>query len=55
MINKIKVDAKVVARKIIYPGVEIMLQGLKYYINKPLNKAVLRIENDNIIVGGYKE
>ncbi|MBB6062965.1 hypothetical protein HNP65_001428 [Thermosipho japonicus] len=55
MINKIKVDAKVVARKVIYPGVEIMLQGLKYYINKPLTKAVLRIENDNIIVGGYKE
>ncbi|QTA37812.1 DUF342 domain-containing protein [Thermosipho ferrireducens] len=55
IITNTKSNAKIVARKIIHPGVEVVVQNLKHYINVALKKAVLKLENNKIVVGGYKE
>ncbi|ABR31379.1 polymerase [Thermosipho melanesiensis] len=54
-IQSTKVNAKIVAKKIIYPGVEVAIQGVKYYINKPMSKVVLKLADEKIVVGGYSE
>lgn len=46
-------SAKIVARKMMHPGVEICIFDKRYYNDKPLQKVLLVIENDQIRVGGY--
>lgn len=46
-------SAKIVARKMMHPGVEICIFDKRYYNDKSLQKVLLVIENDQIRVGGY--
>lgn len=50
-----KKTAKVIARKVIHPGVEVMMFQRKISISKPINKAVLVIDEkqDRIMVKAY--
>jgi len=45
--------AKVIARKILHPGVEIYIFDRRYYNDKALQKVLLVVENEQIRVGGY--
>ncbi|MFN3692264.1 MAG: DUF342 domain-containing protein, partial [Fervidobacterium sp.] len=52
-ISRMTFDSKIVARKMLYPGVEIYIHGLRYYAEVALQKVVLRLENDKIVAGGH--
>lgn len=52
-VSKMTFDSKIIARKILYPGVEVHIHGLRYYAEVALQKVVLRLENDKIVAGGY--
>ena len=54
-LKKSRTASCVIGRKIINPGVEITIFDKKFYVNKPLVKAVLVLEGDEIKVGAYKE
>lgn len=45
--------AKVVARKVMHPGVEVNIFDKRYYNERAIQKVVVLIENDEIRVGGY--
>ncbi len=45
--------AKVVARKILHPGVEVKILEKKFYSEKTLEKVVILLESGEVRVGGY--
>jgi len=45
--------AKVIARKILHPGVEITIFEKRFYADRTLEKAVVLVENQEIRLGGY--
>lgn len=45
--------AKVIARKILHPGVEVIIFEKKFYSDRSIEKAVILIENQEIRLGGY--
>lgn len=45
--------AKVIARKILHPGVEVIIFEKKFYSDKSIERAVVLIENQEIRLGGY--
>lgn len=46
-------SAKVVARRMLHAGVEIVILDKRYYVEKPLKKAVITLKNGEIAIGGY--
>ncbi|MBT1247366.1 MULTISPECIES: FapA family protein [unclassified Thermosipho (in: thermotogales)] len=54
-INKTKVNARIVIKRIVHPGVEVSIQGIKYYINKGMPKVILKLSEGKVVVGGYSE
>jgi len=47
--------AKVVARRMLHAGVEIVILDKRHYVEKPLKKAVVTIKNGEIVIGGYSD
>ncbi|MEJ5229992.1 MAG: FapA family protein [Pseudothermotoga sp.] len=45
--------AKVIARKILHPGVEVTIFEKRFYADRALEKAVVLVENQEIRLGGY--
>ena len=45
--------AKVVARRVLHPGVEICIFDKRYYNDKSLQKVLLVLEDEQVRVGGY--
>ncbi len=52
-IRAMQLDAKVIARKIVYAGVEIVINRSRYYVDRELPKAVFKSDGEKILVGGY--
>lgn len=52
-INEMKYQCEIVARKTLYPGVEVHMHDAKYTADIPLPKVVLRYEDGKIVAGGY--
>ncbi len=52
-IRSMQLDAKVIARKIVYAGVEIVINRSRYYVDRELSKAVFKSDGEKILVGGY--
>ncbi len=45
--------AKVIARRVLHPGVEISIFDKRYYNDKALQKVLVVIENEQVRIGGY--
>jgi hypothetical protein len=45
--------AKVIAKRILHPGVEIMIFEKRFYTDKSFEKAIVLIENQEVRLGGY--
>jgi len=48
-----KFDCEIIARKTLYPGVEVQIHDAKFISDRPLPKVVLRYEDGKIVAGGY--
>lgn len=51
--GKMRFSAEIIARKVLYPGVEVVIHDARYYSEQQLPKVVLRYEDGKIFVGGY--
>ena len=47
--------AAVIAREIIYPGVELLIKDQKYYVEKPLKKVIIKLIDGEIKFRGFSE
>lgn len=54
-ISRISFDSKIIARKALYPGVEVFIHNTRYYSEILLQKVVLRFDGEKIVAGGYSE
>ncbi|MFN3283585.1 MAG: DUF342 domain-containing protein [Pseudothermotoga sp.] len=45
--------AKVIARKVLHPGVEVIIFEKKFYADRSFEKCVILLENQEIRLGGY--
>ncbi len=45
--------AKVIARKILHPGVEVTIFEKRFYADRTLEKVIVLVENQEIRLGGY--
>lgn len=54
-ISKITFDSKIIARKLLHAGVEVLIHNARFYPTVDLPKAVLKFENGQIVAGGYSE
>jgi hypothetical protein len=48
-------DAAVIAREIIYPGAELLIKDQKYYVEKPLQKVIVKLIDGEIKFKGFSE
>jgi len=56
--NKIqssKESAFIIAKKVVYPGTEIIIHKKKFMPTKPITKVVFKLEDDEIVPHGYQE
>jgi len=56
--NKIqssKESAFIIAKKVAYPGTEIIIHKKKFMPTKPITKVVFKLEDDEIVPHGYQE
>lgn len=54
-LNYMSKNAAIVARKIIHPGVEILIKNQKYYVEKPLKKVMIKFIDGEIKFRGFSE
>lgn len=47
-------EAFIIARDVAYPGVEIIIHKKKFVPTKPLTKVIFQLENEEIVLHGYK-
>jgi len=47
--------AQIIARSVLYPGVEISIFDRKFYVERILKKAIVFYQDGEIKIGGYKE
>lgn len=47
-------EAYIIARDIAYPGVEIIIHKKKFVPTKPLTKVIFQLEDEEIVLRGYK-
>lgn len=52
-ISSSKYQCEVIARKVLYPGVEVHMHDAKFVADRKLPKVVLRYEDGKIVAGGY--
>ncbi|SHN62436.1 DUF342 domain-containing protein [Fervidobacterium gondwanense] len=52
-LSVMRYQCSVVARKVLYPGVEVFMHDARYMTDRPLPKVVLKYEDGKIIAGGY--
>ncbi|AMW33126.1 hypothetical protein SAMN04488510_10581 [Fervidobacterium changbaicum] len=52
-ISEMRYHCEIVARKMLYPGVEVYIHDAKYLADRPLPKVVLRYEDGKVVAGGY--
>ena len=55
--NKIqssKESAFIIAKKVAYPGTEIIIHKKKFMPTKPIAKVVFQLEDDEIVPHGYQ-
>jgi len=48
-------DATIIARKVIYPGVELLIKNQKYYVERPLKKVIAKLVGGEIKFRGFSE
>ncbi|MDN5345612.1 polymerase [Petrotoga miotherma DSM 10691] len=56
--NKIqssKESAFIIAKKVVYPGTEIIIHKKKFMPTKPITKVVFQLEDDEIVPHGYQK
>ncbi len=52
-IREMQFDAKIIARKIVFSGVEIVINRTRYYVDREIPKAVFKSDGEKILLGGY--
>jgi len=52
-IQKMRFDSQIIARKMLYQGVEAIIYNSRYYAETALPKVVLKYDGEKIIAGGY--
>lgn len=53
-IQSSKESAFIIARRVVYPGVEIIIHKKKFVPNVPVTKVIFKLENDEISMHGYQ-
>lgn len=52
-ISRMTFDSLIVARKMLYSGVEVFIHNTRYYTEINLQKVILRYDGEKIVAGGY--
>ena len=52
-VQKMRFDSQIIARKMLYQGVEAVIYNSRYYAETALPKVVLKYDGEKIIAGGY--
>ncbi|MGB4261997.1 MAG: FapA family protein [Fervidobacterium sp.] len=52
-VQKMRFDSQIIARKMLYQGVEVVIYNSRYYAEIPLQKVVLKYDGEKIVAGGY--